>query len=82
MRLQLAGDSDSRKFVFGCCFSIGSGAISWSSKKQATLALSPTEAENKAACTTTCEVVKQTVNQLSPSRPDDPSSSIVNIILN
>ena len=52
-----AGDSDSRKSVSGYCFSIGSGAVSWTSKKQPTVALSSTEAEYKAACIAACEVV-------------------------
>ena len=34
-----------------------SGAISWSSKKQPTIALSSTEAEYKGATLATCEVV-------------------------
>jgi hypothetical protein len=52
-----AGDGDSRKSVSGYCFSIGSGAVSWTSKKQPTVALSSTEAEYKAACIAACEVV-------------------------
>jgi len=38
-------------------FSFGSGAVSWSSKKQATIALSSTEAEYKGVAIATCEVV-------------------------
>jgi hypothetical protein len=38
-------------------FSFGSGAISWSSKKQPTFALSSTEAEYRGAAIVTCEVV-------------------------
>ena len=38
-------------------FSISSGAISWSSKKQPTLALSSTKAEYRGAAVTTCEAL-------------------------
>jgi hypothetical protein len=38
-------------------FSFGSGAVSWSSKKQPTIALSSTEAEYTGAAIVACEVV-------------------------
>jgi hypothetical protein len=38
-------------------FSFGSGAVSWSNKKQPTVALSSTEAEYRGAAIATCEVV-------------------------
>jgi hypothetical protein len=38
-------------------FSFGSGAVSWSSKKQLTIALSSTEAEYRGAAIAACEVV-------------------------
>jgi hypothetical protein len=38
-------------------FSFGSGAVSWSSKKQPTVALSSTEAEYRGAAIAACEVV-------------------------
>lgn len=40
-----AGDHDTRRSSAGYVFNIGSGAISWSSKRQATVALSSCEAE-------------------------------------
>ena len=52
-----AGDSDSRKSVSGYCFTLGSGVLSWISKKQPTMAQSSTEAEYKAACFGACEAV-------------------------
>jgi hypothetical protein len=38
-------------------FSFGSGAVSWSSKKQPTVALSSTEADYRGAAIAACEVV-------------------------
>ncbi|CAL5421106.1 unnamed protein product [Camellia sinensis] len=44
-----AGDSDDRKSTSGYVFMMGTGAISWSSKKQPIVTLSSTEAEFVAA---------------------------------
>ena len=52
-----AGDPDSRRSTTGCVFSLGTGAISWSSKRQPTVALSSTEAEYRAACYAACEAI-------------------------
>jgi len=41
----------------GFMFSFGSGAVSWSNKKQPTIALSSTKAEYRGAIIATCEVV-------------------------
>ncbi len=38
-------------------FSFGSGAVSWSNKKQPTVALSGTEAEYRGAAIAACEIV-------------------------
>jgi hypothetical protein len=38
-------------------FSFGSGAVSWSNKKQPTIALSSTKAEYRGAAIGACEVV-------------------------
>ncbi|GKF44926.1 retrovirus-related pol polyprotein from transposon TNT 1-94, partial [Tanacetum coccineum] len=43
-----AGCLDMRKSTSGNMFSFGSSAVTWSSKKQATLALSSSEAEYAA----------------------------------
>ena len=47
--LDFTQDLDNRKSVSGYTFSLGSGAISWSSKKQATISGSSTKAEYIAA---------------------------------
>ena len=41
----------------GNVFTLGSGAISWSSKKQAIMALSSSEAENMAAASSACQAL-------------------------
>ena len=51
------GNSIDRKRNFGCCFSMGSGAISWFSRKQSHVALSTAEAEYVAACLASCVAV-------------------------
>lgn len=52
-----AGDKDTRRSTSGYCFYIGGAAISWSSKKQKTIALSSAEAEYKAATTAVGEAL-------------------------
>ena len=52
-----AGAIDDRKSTSGHVFFLGSKVISWSSKKQSTVALSTTEAEYISATSTACEAV-------------------------
>ena len=52
-----AGYKADRRSTSGFVFSLGSGAISWSSKKQPTVALSSTEAEYRGAAVAACEAV-------------------------
>ena len=52
------GISIDRKSTLGCCFSMGSGVISWFSRKQSCVALSTVEAEYVAACSASCEEVR------------------------
>jgi hypothetical protein len=52
-----AGDLDDRKRTSGYVFKLGSGAISWSSKKQPIVTLSTTKAEFVAAAFCACQGV-------------------------
>lgn len=52
-----AGSVDDRKSTAGYVFSLGSGAITWASKKQQAVALSSTEAEYRGAVKASCEAV-------------------------
>jgi hypothetical protein len=51
------GCAKDRKSTSGSCFSIGSGIISWFSRKQRSMALSSAEAEYMAASLATCEAL-------------------------
>ena len=55
--LDWAGSAIDRKSTSGCFFSMGSGVISWLSRKQSYVALTTAEVEYVAACSTSCEVV-------------------------
>eukprot|EP00253_Pinus_taeda_P032482 PITA_32482 len=51
------GSVDDRKSTSGYVFHMGSGAISWASKKQSIVALSTTEAEYVAATAAACQAI-------------------------
>ena len=46
-----------RKRTLGCCFSLGSSAISWLNRKQTSVSLSTTEAEYIVACSACSKAV-------------------------
>jgi len=52
-----AGSKDDRKSISGFVFHLGSEAVSWSSKKQASTALSSSEAEYIAASSAACQAI-------------------------
>ena len=52
-----ASSAIDRKSTSGCCFSMGSGVISWFSRKQSYVALSTTEVEYATTCLGSCEAV-------------------------
>jgi hypothetical protein len=52
-----AGDIDDRKNTSGYIFMLGTGPVSWSSKKQPVVTLSTTEAEFIAAAYCACQGV-------------------------
>lgn len=52
-----ASCADDRKSLSTNVFSLGSGVVSWSSKKQSTVALSSTEGEYIASTTATCQAI-------------------------
>eukprot|EP00253_Pinus_taeda_P002569 PITA_02569 len=52
-----AGSVDDRKSTAEYVFSLGSGAVTWTSKKQQAVALSSTEAEYRGAVKASCEAI-------------------------
>ncbi|KAL7129296.1 hypothetical protein ABFS83_13G056600 [Erythranthe nasuta] len=52
-----ASSLDDRRSILANVFTLGSGAVTWSSKKQATAALSSSEAEYMAVTSAACQVV-------------------------
>jgi hypothetical protein len=72
------GCIDDRKSTSGYVFILGSGAVSWSSKKQPTVSLSSTEAEYIATTSTTCEAIwlKRILTDLKQEQQD---ATIINV---
>ena len=55
--LDWVGSAIDRKSTSGCCFSMGSGVISWFSRKQYCVALSTAEVKYVATCSASYEAV-------------------------
>jgi hypothetical protein len=55
--LDWVGCAADRKSTSGCCFGLGSGFVSWFSRKQKSVALSSAEAEYMAASQASCEAI-------------------------
>ena len=51
------GSTTDKKSTSGCCFSLGSGVVSWFSRKQKFVALSLAEVEYIEASMATCEAI-------------------------
>jgi hypothetical protein len=67
-----AGSAEDGKSTSGMCFSLGSAMISWSSKKQKSVALSTVEAEYMAACEACIEAVwlRKLISDLFDQTPE------------
>ena len=52
-----AGSVSDRRSTSGGCYCMGSTMISWFSRKQSSVSLSMTKAENVAACSASCEAI-------------------------
>lgn len=72
-----AGDQDTRRSTAGYVFNLGSGAISWSSKRQPTVALSTCEAEYMAQTAAAKEAIflRNLLDQISPDTT--PTATII-----
>ena len=70
----LAGAIDDRRSTSGYIFKLSGGTITWSSKKQNTVALSSTEAEYMSLCQATKEAtwIKRLLIELGSHQADNP----------
>lgn len=71
-----AGDHDTRRSTSGYIYNLGSGAISWSSKRQATVALSTCEAEYIGQTQAAKEAIWLR-GLLSQIRPNGPLQTVI-----
>jgi len=74
-----ANDPDTRRSTSGYIFNVGSGALSWSSKRQHTVVLSTCEAEITATTEGTKEAVwlQRLLAQLDLKNPEASTSTVV-----
>jgi Reverse transcriptase (RNA-dependent DNA polymerase) len=74
-----AGDQDTRRSTSGYVFSLGSAAISWSSKRQPTVALSTCEAEYVGQKNAAKEAIwlQRFLKQIDPSQDPGLSATII-----
>lgn len=79
-----AGDQDTRRSTSGFIFNVGSGTISWSSKRQPTVALSTCEAEYMGQTEATKEAVwlKSLLKELdTPAIRSSPTLRALHLLL-
>lgn len=74
-----AGDYDTRKSTSGFISSVGSAAISWSSKLQPTVALLTCEAEYIGQTNATKEAIwlRRLLNEIRPETANEPQATII-----
>jgi hypothetical protein len=74
-----AGDIDTRRSTTGFVFNLGSGAISWSSKRQPTVSLSTCEAEYQAQTAAAKEAVwlRSLLHELLTPENESPYATII-----
>ncbi|KAK9769258.1 putative Integrase catalytic domain-containing protein [Seiridium cardinale] len=70
-----AGDRETRRSTSGYIFNLGSGAVSWSSKRQPTVSLSSCESELKGQTQATKEAIwlRRLLKELNASKNDIPT---------